>query len=154
MKKLMMQLAVTGLVLAWATTVFAGSITLRLQAGNCLAQVDNGAHANGYGYVVIKTAKGGGYDVTWQLWNAAPRYSYWAKKPGTLSNPPEFQYLTTNAKGNGSLTVHVDTDPSTWGPWIGLRETSGNLSTCDHPLPPVDQWQGLWAAANPFNPPQ
>ena len=48
MKKTMMQLIVAGLVLACATTVFAGSsITIGLQAGNCLAQVDGGVHANG-----------------------------------------------------------------------------------------------------------
>ena len=144
MKKTMMQLAVLGLVLACATIGFAGPITIGLQAGNCLAQVDNGAHANGYGYVVIKAAKGG-YDVTFQLWNAAPKHSYYP-----TSGTQFFGYLTTNAKGNGSLTVHVDTDPSTWGPWIGLREHSGLLSECENREPPVDQSQGLWAAANPF----
>ena len=147
MKKTMMQLIVTGLVLACATTVFAGSsITSWLQAGNCLAQVDNGAHANGYGYVVIKAAKGG-YDVTFQLWNAAPSYSYYAQTHGQF-----FGYLKTDATGRGSLTVRVTTDPKTWGNWIGLRETNGNLSACTSPLPPGVP-QSLLAAPNPFNPP-
>ena len=149
MKKTMMQLIVAGLVLACATTVFAGSsITSWLQAGNCLAQVDNGAHANGYGYVVIKAAKGG-YDVTFQLWNAAPSYSYFVHFDYTVG----LEYLTTNAKGRGNLTVHVTTPPRTWAHWIGLFETDGQLSTCTYPEPPKDQWQSLWAAPNPFNPP-
>jgi hypothetical protein len=79
MKKTMMQLIVTGLVLACSTTAFAGwSITSRLQAGDCLHEVDGGIHAKAYGYVVIQTAKKGGYDVTFHLWKAAPNYSYYA----------------------------------------------------------------------------
>ena len=149
MKKTMMLLAATGMVLACApTAVFADTVTIRLQGGNCLVQVDNGAHAKGYGYVVITAVKRGGYDLTYQLWNAAPSYSYWAQSGGQF-----FGYLTTNAKGRGSLTVRVTTHPSTWGYWIGLREHSGQLSQCANPDPPVDQWQGLWAAPNPFNPP-
>ena len=147
MKKMMMQLAVLGLVLACATIGFAGPITIGLQAGNCLAQVDNGAHANGYGYVVIKAARGGGYDITYQLWNARPSYSYWAQSGGQF-----FGYLKTDRKGRGSLTVRV-ADPGKLGYWIGLRETSGDLSECDNPEPPINQQQGLWAAPNPFNPP-
>ena len=146
MKKTMMQLAVMGLVLVCATTVFAGSITIGLQAGDCLHEVDGGVHVKAYGYVVLKATKGG-YDVTFQLWNAAPSYSYYAQTRGQF-----FGYLTTNAKGRGSLTVHVTTDPKTWGNWIGLRETNGELSTCTNPLPPYVP-QSLWAAPNPFNPP-
>ena len=116
-----------GVFLACSTTAFAGTWTSWLQAGDRLAQVDNGAHANGYGYVVIKAAKGG-YDVTFQLWNAAPKYSYYA-----TSGTQFFGYLTTNAKGRGSLTAHVTTDPGTWGHWIGLRETDGQLSECSDP---------------------
>ena len=120
MKKTMMQLAITGLVLASATTVMAGSITSQLQVG---------------------------YDVTYQLWNAAPRYSYCAVISGKGVG-----YLTTDKKGRGSLTVHVSTNPTTWGNWIGLRETDGQLSTCTSPLPPYVP-QALMAAPNPFNPP-
>ena len=143
MKKTMMQLIVTGLVLACATTVFAGSITCWLQAGDCLHEVDGGVHAKAYGYVVLKATKGG-YDVTYQLWQAAPSYSYYAQVSGQFVG-----YLKTNAKGRGSLTVHVTTDPKTWGYWIGLRETNGLLSTCTNPLPPYVP-QGLLAAPNPF----
>jgi hypothetical protein len=147
-RSLFLSVLIAGAFLACApTAVFAQTATLRLQAGNCLAQVDSGAHANGYGYVVIKPAKGG-YDVTWLLWNAAPSYSYFAKKPG--GTQADAYYLTTDATGRGSLTVHVTTKPRTWGPWIGLREKDGELSKCPAPLPPVDQWQGLWAAANPY----
>jgi hypothetical protein len=145
MNKTMMQLAVTGLVLACATTVFAGSFTSRLQAGDCVHQVDGGIHAKAYGYVVIK-AVGRGYDVTYQLWNAAPSYSYYAQTAGQF-----FGYLKTDAQGKGSLTVRVTTDPKTWGYWLGLRETKGQLSTCTNPLPPYVP-QSLWAAPNPFNP--
>jgi hypothetical protein len=148
MKKTMLILAAMGTFLACSTTAFAAtSITSRLQAGTCLAQVDDGAHANGYGYVVIKAAKGGGYDVTFQLWNAASSYAYYAK-----SSAQFLGYLTTNEKGRGTLTVHLTTEPKTWGYWIGLRETSGLLSTCEKPDWPY-QLQALWAAANPFNPP-
>jgi hypothetical protein len=146
MKKTMMQLAITGLVLACATTVFAGSVTSRLEAGDCLYQVDGGIHARAYGYVVL-TAVRGGYDVTYQLWNAAPSYTYWAQTAGQF-----FGYLKTDAQGRGSLTVHVTTNPRKWGYWLGLRETSGQLSTCANPLPPYVP-QGLLAAPNPFNPP-
>ena len=146
MKKTMMQLAVTGMVLACATTVFAGPITSGLQAGDCLHEVDGGVHAKAYGYVILKATKGG-YDVTFRLWQAAPSYPYYAQTRGQF-----FGYLMTDAKGRGSLTVHVTTDPKTWGPWIGLMEASGKLSICDNPLPPYTP-QGLLAAPNPFNPP-
>jgi hypothetical protein len=146
MKKTMMQLAITGLVLACATTVPAGSITIGLQAGDCLHEVDGGIHARAYGNVVLNATRSG-YDVTYQLWNAAPLYSYYAITGGQhLGN------LTTDKKGRGSLTVHVSTNPTTWGNWIGLRETDGQLSTCTNPLPPGVP-QSLLAAANPFNPP-
>jgi hypothetical protein len=146
MKKTMMQLAITGLVLACATPVMAGSITSQLQAGDCLHEVDGGIHAKAYGYVVLNATRGG-YDVMYQLWNAAPRYSYYAITGGKhLGN------LTTDKKGRGSLTVHVNTNPTTWGNWIGLRETDGELSTCTNPLPPYVP-QSLLAAPNPFNPP-
>ena len=145
MKKTMMRLAVTGLVFACVANVFAGSITSWLQAGDCLHEVDGGIHAKAYGYVILKATKGG-YDVTYQLWNAAPSYSYYAQTHGQF-----FGYLTTDAKGRGSLTVHVSTNPTTWGNWIGLRETNGELSTCTSPLPPYVP-QSLLAAPNPFNP--
>ena len=146
MKKTTMKLAVAGMVLACATTVFAGSITSRLQAGDCMHEAEGGIHAKAYGYVVLQATKGG-YDVTYQVWNAAPSYSYWAGSGGVQFSPG---WLKTNVKGRGSLTVHVTTDPSTWGHWLGLRQTDGNLTTCDSPLPPYDA-QGLLAAPNPFN---
>ncbi len=146
MKKTMMQLAVAGLVLACGANVFAAPITSRLQAGDCLHEVDNGIHAKAYGYVDLKATRGG-YDVTFQLWNAAPLYSYYATSGGQF-----FGYLTTDKKGRGTLTVHVGSNPATWGNWIGLRETDGQLSTCKHPLPPYVP-QSLLAAPNPFNPP-
>jgi hypothetical protein len=152
MKKTMMQLAITGMVLACATTVFAGPITSRLQAGDCLHEVDRGIHKKAYGYVVL-TETSGGYDVTYELWNAAPSYPYYASYNITPGGPPGFLgWLITDKKGRGSLTAHVTTDLGTWGPWIGLREKSGLLSTCKHPLPPYTP-QGLLAAPNPFNPP-
>jgi hypothetical protein len=146
MKKTMMQVAITGLVLACTTTVRAGSITSQLQAGDCLHEVDGGIHAKAHGSVVLKATRVG-YDVTYQLSSAAPRYSYCA----VISGQP-VGYLTTDKKGGGSLTVHESSAPGTWGCWIGLRETDGKLSTCTNPLPPGVP-QALLAAANPFNPP-
>jgi hypothetical protein len=146
MKKTMIQLAITGLALACVANVFAGSITSRLQAGDCLHEVDGGIHARAYGNVVLNATRGG-YDVTYQLWNAAPLYSYYAVISGQFVG-----WLTTDKKGRGSLTVRVSTNPTTWGCWIGLRETDGQLSTCTSPLPPYVP-QSLLAAANPFNPP-
>ncbi len=146
MKKTMMRLAVTGMVLAWVANVFAGSITSWLQAGDCLHEVDGGIHAKAYGYVVLNATRGG-YDVTYQLWNAAPLYSYYA-----ITGGQHLGYLTTDKKGRGSLTVHVSANPTTWGNWIGLRETDVALSTCKNPLPPYVA-QSLLAAPNPFNPP-
>ncbi len=146
MKKTMMQLAVAGTLLACVANVFADSISAWLQAGDCLHEVDGGIHAKAYGYVVL-TATRVGYDVTFQLWNAAPLYPYYAVSGGQF-----FGYLTTDKKGRGKLTVHVRTNPATWGFWIGLRETDGQLSTCDNPLPPYVP-QSLLAAPNPSNPP-
>jgi hypothetical protein len=146
MKKTMIQLAITGLVLACTATVRAGTITSQLQAGDCLHEVDRGIHKKAYGYVVL-TAISGSYDVTYQLWNAAPSYSYYAVISGQFVG-----WLTTDKKGRGNLTVRVSTNPTTWGYWIGLRETEGQLSTCKHPLPPYVP-QSLLAAPNPFNPP-
>ncbi len=146
MKKTMMQLAITGLVLACTTTVRAGSITTALEAGDCLHEVDGGIHKKAYGYVVL-TATSVGYDVTYELWNAAPLYSYYAVISGQFVG-----WLTTDKKGKGSLTVHESSNPGTWGYWIGLRETDGQLSTCKHPLSPYVP-QSLLAAPNPFNPP-
>ena len=147
MKKTLVLSLVVGVFLACSTTAFAGTWTSGLQIGTCQPYVDGGIHADGYGYVVIKSAKGGSYDVTFQLWKAAPEYAYYACSGGKFLG-----YLTTNAKGRGTLTVHLTTDPGTWGYWIGLRETSGLLSECEDPLWPY-QWQSLWAAPNPFNPP-
>jgi hypothetical protein len=147
MKKRLLLLAAMGVVLACSTSVFAASVTSRLQAGDCVfvGEADGyGVHAYAYGYVTIQTAKKG-YDVTIQIWNAAPSYTYYA-----VSGTQFFGYLTTNAKGRGSLTVHVTADPGTWGNWIGLRQTNGKLTTCSDPMPPYAP-QGLWAAPNPFN---
>jgi hypothetical protein len=147
MKKLMLLCVLAATFLACATAAFADTTTSQLQPGDCLAQVDNGAHAKGYGYVVIKDAKGGVYDVTYQLWNAKPGYSYYA-----CSGALFFGYLKTDRNGKGSLTVHVKSKPQTWGNWLGLRETNGQLSTCGDPDPPFVP-QSLLAAPNPFNPP-
>jgi hypothetical protein len=146
MKKTMIQLAIAGAVLGCVTSVFAGPITSPLQAGDCLHEVDGGIHAKAHGSVVLKATRVG-YDVTYQLSSAAPRYSYCA----VISGQP-VGYLTTDKKGGGSLTVSVNSNPTTWGNWIGLRETDGQLSTCTNPLPPGVP-QALLAAANPFNPP-
>ena len=145
MKRTMLLVAAIGAFATCSAITLAGSVTSGLQPGDCLAQVDNGIHANGYGYVVIKAVKGG-YDVTFQLWNAAPSYKYWACSGTELF----LGFLTTNGRGRGNLTVHVRSDPGTWGHWIGLREASGLLSQCDSPEWPYTP-QSLWAAPNPFN---
>ena len=124
----------------------AGSITSQLQAGDCLHEVDRGIHKKAYGYVVL-TGTSGGCEVKYELWNAAPLYSYYAVISGQFVG-----WLTTDKKGRGSLTVQESSSPGTWGNWIGLRQTDGQLSTCKHPLPPYVP-QSLLAALNPLNPP-
>ena len=143
-KKTMTQLAIAGTALACATNVFAGPIKSWLQAGNCLHEFEGGIHAKARGDVLL-TPSTDGCLVTYQVWSAAPEYLYYAVISGQFVGN-----LMTDRNGKGSLTVHVTTSPATWGPWIGLRETDGKLTHCDHPLPPLNQWQGLLAAANPF----
>jgi hypothetical protein len=128
MKKTMMQLAVTGMVLACATAVFAATqtrvfmvfdgytnpITGNITPPTDLSQVERGIHANLYGYVTFKTSRGGGVDITVQVRSAAKSYEYVVK-----SNRIEPWRFKTNNKGVGSLTIHV-ADPSALGSNINL----------------------------------
>ena len=126
MKKTMMQLAVTVMVLACSQAVFATSQTSVLLVmdtnGNGipmdLRQIEGGIHANGHGYVTFNATRGGGCDVTVQLWNAAKSYTYsvQAYGPGGLR-----QTFTTKNNGNGSLQFHVP-DPNTLGPYINIYD--------------------------------
>jgi hypothetical protein len=127
MKKTMMQLAVTVMVLACATAVFAATQTRVFMVFDGytapdgtytpptdLSQVERGIHANLYGYVTFKTSRGGGVDITVQVRSAATSYAYVVN-----SNHIELGIFKTDKKGVGSLQFHV-ADPSALGGNINL----------------------------------
>ena len=127
MKKTMMRLAVTGILLACATAVFAATQTKVFMVFDGytapdgtytpptdLSAVERGIHANLYGYVTYKTSRGGGVDITVQVWSAAKSYEYVVK-----SNYLELGRFKTTKKGVGSLQFHV-ADPSALGANINL----------------------------------
>jgi len=127
MKKTMMQLAVTVMVLACATAVFAATQTQVFKVFDGytdpdgtytpptdLSQVEGGIHANLYGYVTFKTSRGGGVDITVQVRSAAKSYAYVVN-----SNHIELGSLNTDKKGVGSLQFHV-ANPSDLGGNINL----------------------------------
>jgi len=127
MKKTMMRLAVTGLVLACATAVFAATMTSVFVPFDYLPFPDNetpldltteegGIHANAHGYVTFKTSRSGGVDVTVQLWDAAKSYTYSVQAYGAGGSRHEF---TTNKRGYGGLQFHVK-DARTLGQWINI----------------------------------
>jgi len=144
MKKTMMQLAVTGLVLACATAVFAASQTSVLLVMDTngdgvpmdLTLIENGIHANGHGYVTFNATRGGGCDVTVQLWDAAKSYTYLVFYKQGAVKPP----FTTNKKGNGGITFHVN-QVSEFAPsgWIVIFSANPDV-------PP------LWCARNKLVP--
>lgn len=127
MKKTMMQLAVTGLVLACATAVLAATMTSVFVPFDHLPRPDNeipldltteegGIHAKAHGYVTFKTSRRGGVDVTVQLWDAARSYTYSVQAYGAGGSRHEF---TTNKRGYGGLQFHVQ-DARTLGQWINV----------------------------------
>ena len=147
MKKSMMVLAVMGMFLACAQAVFAASQTRVFQVfdgctiddgcnpavpGTDLSVEEGGIHANGWGYATFKTTtKGGGVDVTVQLWGAAKLYTY-----SVQYGPGQPRYVfTTNNKGNGAVQFHL-TNTSAMGPWINIY----SAKTAVH----------LWCAQNPL----
>jgi hypothetical protein len=100
-------LAVLGAFLACSTAAFAASqtsVVLPYDGPNAvpLSVADGGIHENARGYVTFKTARGGGWDVTVQLSDAAVRFPYFIK-----SNHILLATLTTNKKGNGQVQFHV-----------------------------------------------
>jgi hypothetical protein len=144
MKKTMMQLAVTGMVLACSQAVFAASLTSVLLVmdtnGNGipinLSLIEGGIHANGHGYVTFNATRGGGCDVTVQLWDAAKSYTYLVFYERGAVKPP----FTTDKKGNGGIKFHVN-QVSEFAPsgWIVIFSAKPEV-------PP------LWCARNPLVP--
>jgi hypothetical protein len=128
MKKTMMQLAVTVMVLACATAVFAATqtrvfkvfdgytdpITGTYTPPTNLSQVERGIHATLYGSVTFTPSRRGGVDITVQVRSAAKSYEYVVN-----SNHIELGSLKTDKKGVGSLQFHV-ADPSALGGNINL----------------------------------
>jgi len=116
MKKTMIQLAVTGMVLACATAAFAAtklpsSTTQLVDCNNSLSWYEGGIHAKATGTVTIQTTRDGGADVTVQLRNGAKCYTYVVRSHGQVLGT-----FTTNVGGNGGGTFHVAkvTDLSQW----------------------------------------
>ena len=144
MKKTMMQLAVTVMVLACSQAVFAASQTSVLLVmdtnGNGipmdLTKIEGVIHANGHGYVTFKPTRGGGCDVTVQLWDAAKSYTYLVFYERGAVKPP----FTTDKKGHGGITFHVN-QVSEFAPsgWIVIFSAKTEV-------PP------LWCARNPLVP--
>jgi len=123
MKKTMMQLAVTGMVLACATAVFAasklpGSTTQLEECNNSLSWYEGGIHAKATGNVTIQTTRDGGADVTVQLRSGAKWYKYVVRSHGQVLGT-----FTTNARGNGGGTFHVAM-VSDLSQWVAVWETN------------------------------
>ena len=150
MKRTMMQLAVTGLVLACATAAFsAASERTVFRTEPWTAIVQGGIHANATGSVVVQTTKGGGAQVTVQLQKAAPRYTYVVKSKGQVLGK-----FTTNAKGTGGLEIFVaDANPDTGplGRFINIWQTAGEFSSYWGAPPDgtYDDWNAWLANPDP-----
>ena len=146
MKKTMMQLAVTVMVLACATAVFAANLTSGLWAfqingvPNANLQ-QNIAHVNGHGWMTFKTARGGGWDVSVQLLSGAPRFTYIVRSNGIPRG-----IFTTDKKGNGVFTFHVkDASIPVLGDSINIWAAFNHFSDGS-----VDMTYLLWCATNPI----
>ena len=147
MKKTMMQLAITGLVLACSQAVFAQTYVLRVFDGippTNIKTVENGIHKNGHGYVNFQANHDEGgvvvsVDVTVVLQQAAKSYTY------SVQHGPkqERNYLTTDKKGNGVVLFTVmQPFATTMGKNIIIHVTPTLLS----------KDTSLWYAYNPFGP--
>jgi len=144
MKKMMMQLIVTGLVLACATAVFAASQTSVLWAFQVegvpnVDRPENAAHANGRGWVTFKSTRGGGTDVTVQLWDAAPKYTYIVRANGV-----EYGRFTTAKNGNGAFTFRV-ANVSVLGDSVNIWARFEHVP----PTGPLDMTGLMWCATTP-----
>jgi len=122
MKKTMMQLAVTGMVLACATAVLAASklpssTTPLVECNNSLSWYESGIHAKATGNVTIQTTRGKGADVTVQLRNGAKWYEYVVRSHGQVLGT-----FTTDARGSGGGTFHVE-KVSDLSQWVAVWET-------------------------------
>ena len=120
MTKAVILLAVTGVVLACSGAVLAGAEKIAFLQEPWTSTVEGGIHANAHGWVIVKTAKGGGADVTVQLQQAAPRYTYVVKSNGKVLGT-----FKTDAKGNGGLQLYVPDPGATLGRWINIWQTGG-----------------------------
>ena len=119
MKKVMILLAVTGVVLACSVAVYADTTgPLPLQPDQDLTLVERGIHANGHGYVTVTPDGEGGADVIVELWDAAPRYNYVVRSQSTFRGT-----FTTDKNGNGSLRFHLSTKPPS-GTYINVWQTA------------------------------
>jgi hypothetical protein len=131
MKKTMMRLAVTGLVLACATAVLAATQTRPLYVFDGdpptdLSKVEGGIHANLYGNVAFKTGRGA--SVTIQVWGAARLYEYkvytFLTTDGVTGVHRLLGTIKTNKQGVGSLQISGDpSDPLQFGHTINLWTT-------------------------------
>ena len=122
MKMTMMQWAVTSLVLACATVVFAAgklpsSTTQLVDCNNSLSWYEGGIHALAIGNVTIQTTRDGGADVTVQLRSGAKQYQYVVRSNGQVLGT-----FTTNARGSGGGTFHV-AKVGDLGQWVSVWET-------------------------------
>jgi hypothetical protein len=141
MKKNMMQLAVTSLVLACTTAAFAAIQTNPWYVFDGtpptnLQTVEKGIHKRAYGYVTfwtkeVTTPPSG---VTLRIAGAAKSYTYVVKSQGVTLG-----VLRTDRQGAGSLQLNLDPlDPNQLGHTINLWTT--------------DQTVHLFYAHNPYWP--
>ena len=120
MKKAMMLLAVTGVVLTCSEAVFAGAEKTVFLREPWTSTVEGGIHANATGLVTVQTTRRGGAQVTVQLQKAAKSYKYVVKSKGKVLGT-----FTTNAKGTGGLQLFVPDPSTTLGQWINIWQTDG-----------------------------
>jgi hypothetical protein len=124
MKKAMILLAMTGIVLANSGAVFAAAERTVFRPEAWTSTVEGGIHANAAGFVIVQTTKGGGAEVSVLLRKAAPNYEYVVKSLGKVLGT-----FTTDAKGTGGLQLYVPDPSATLGQWINIWQTGGLTST-------------------------
>ena len=133
----MMQLAVTGMVLACSQAVFAQTSLLWVFDGYTkpdgtiipptdIKHVEGGIHSHGHGYVTFQANHDEGgvvvsVDVTVVLQQAAKSYTYSVQHAPW---PVERHKLTTDKKGNGVVQFTADVGPGEMSQFINIYNTT------------------------------
>ena len=111
-------------ILACSTVAHASVEKVWFRPMQCLPTAEGGNHANLTGFLTIQTLKRGGAQLSIQLQKGAPRYEYVVKSLGVVLGT-----VTTNAKGNGSVTLYVADAGIALGQYVNARQSWGLRET-------------------------